>query len=384
MSPNFDKWVAFRRDLHRHPELSFQEKRTSEQVEKALAELGIESRRVAGTGVLADIPGGVERPLVALRADTDALPVREETGLEYASVNDGVMHACGHDGHTTMVLAAAEMLSKDGRLPAPVRLIFQPAEEKGLGALAMIAAGALDGVEMIFGGHVDRHYRTGQIVAHAGAVNASTDSFRIEIQGKGGHAARPHEGVDAVVVGSLLVMAIQTIVSREINPAHPSVVTVGRFDAGTASNVLAGRASLEGTIRAQEKTVRDHIVSSLSRICDSIGTLHNARVTMTLEEGTPPVVNPREMAEIARKAAVVVVGEANAVPLHTPNMGGEDFACYLERVPGCYVRLGARAPGREGFPAHSSKFEFDEAVLPIGARFFYEVARLAGGILASR
>jgi hippurate hydrolase len=384
MNPNFDKWVAFRRDLHRHPELSFQEKRTSEQIEKALAELGIESRRVAGTGVLADIPGGVEGPLVALRADTDALPVREETGLDYASVNDGVMHACGHDGHTTMVLAAAEMLSKDGRLPAPVRLIFQPAEEKGLGALAMIAAGALDGVEMIFGGHVDRHYPTGQIVAHAGAVNASTDSFRIEIQGKGGHAARPHEGVDAVVVGSLLVMAIQTIVSREINPAHPSVVTVGRFDAGTASNVLAGRASLEGTIRAQEKTVRDHIVSSLSRICDSIGTLHNARVTMTLEEGTPPVVNPREMAEIARKAAVAVVGEANAVPLHTPNMGGEDFACYMERVPGCYVRLGARAPGREGFPAHSSKFEFDEAVLPIGARFFYEVARLAGGILASR
>jgi hippurate hydrolase len=384
MNPNFDKWVAFRRDLHRHPELSFQEKRTSEQIEKALAELGIESRRVAGTGVLADIPGGVEGPLVALRADTDALPVREETGLDYASVNDGVMHACGHDGHTTMVLAAAEMLSKDGRLPAPVRLIFQPAEEKGLGALAMIAAGALDGVEMIFGGHVDRHYPTGQIVAHGGAVNASTDSFRIEIQGKGGHAARPHEGVDAVVVGSLLVMAIQTIVSREINPAHPSVVTVGRFDAGTASNVLAGRASLEGTIRAQEKTVRDHIVSSLSRICDSIGTLHNARVTMTLEEGTPPVVNPREMAEIARKAAVAVVGEANAVPLHTPNMGGEDFACYMERVPGCYVRLGARAPGREGFPAHSSKFEFDEAVLPIGARFFYEVARLAGGILASR
>jgi hippurate hydrolase len=384
MKPNFEKWVAFRRDLHRHPELSFQEKRTSEQIEKALAELGIESRRVAGTGVLADIPGGVEGPLVALRADTDALPVREETGLDYASVNDGVMHACGHDGHTTMVLAAAEMLSKDGRLPAPVRLIFQPAEEKGLGALAMIAAGALDGVEMIFGGHVDRHYPTGQIVAHAGAVNASTDSFRIEIQGKGGHAARPHEGVDAVVVGSLLVMAIQTIVSREINPAHPSVVTVGRFDAGTASNVLAGRASLEGTIRAQEKTVRDHIVSSLSRICDSIGTLHNARVTMTLEEGTPPVVNPREMAEIARKAAVAVVGEANAVPLHTPNMGGEDFACYMERVPGCYVRLGARAPGREGFPAHSSKFEFDEAVLPIGARFFYEVARLAGGILASR
>lgn len=385
MNPVFEKWVAFRRDLHRHPELSFQEKRTAEQIEKALAGLGIQSRRVAGTGVLAEIPGGA-RGLegVALRADTDALPIREETGLEYASVNDGVMHACGHDGHTAMVLSAAEMLSKDGHLPAPVRLIFQPAEEKGLGALAMIDAGALDGIAMIFGGHVDRHYPTGQIVAHAGAVNASTDSFRIRIEGKGGHAARPHEGVDAVVVGSLLVMAIQTIVSREINPAHPSVVTVGRFDAGTAPNVLPGRATLEGTIRAQEKPVRDHIVSSLSRICDSIGALHNARLTLTLEEGTPPVVNPKDMAEIARRAAVAVVGEANAVPLHTPNMGGEDFACYMEKIPGCYVRLGARAPGREGFPAHSSKFEFDEDVLPIGARYFYEVARIAGAILASR
>jgi hippurate hydrolase len=382
-----ERWVAFRRDLHRHPELSFQEKRTAEQIEKALAELGIKSRRVAGTGVVADIPsaaGGIEGPMVALRADTDALPIHEETGLEYASVNDGVMHACGHDGHTSMVLGAAEMLAKDRNLPAPVRLVFQPAEERGLGALAMIDAGALEGVEMIFGGHVDRHYPTGQIVAHAGAVNASTDSFRIEIQGKGGHAARPHEGVDAVVVGSLLVMAIQTIVSREINPAHPSVVTVGRFDAGTASNVLAGRATLEGTIRTQEKVVRDHIVSSLSRICDSIGALHNARLILTLGEGTPPVVNPKDMAEIARKAAVAVVGETNAVPLHTANMGGEDFACYMEKIPGCYVRLGARAPGREGFPAHSSKFEFDEEVLPIGARYFYEVARLAGGIVRAR
>ncbi len=387
MNREFEKWVAFRRDLHRHPELSLQENRTAERIEGALDQLGIAHRRAAGTGVLAEIPasrGGPSVPRVALRADTDALPIQEETGLEYASANDGVMHACGHDGHTAMVLAAAELLSKDGSLRAPVRLVFQPAEERGLGAVAMIEAGALDGVGMIFGGHVDRHYPTGQIVAHAGAVNASTDSFRIEIQGKGGHAARPHEGVDAVVVGSLLVMAIQTIVSREINPAHPSVVTIGRFDAGTAPNVLAGRATLAGTIRTQEKAVRDHIVSSLSRICESIGALHNARLRMILEEGTPPVVNPTDMAAIARRAAVAVVGEANAVPLHTANMGGEDFACYMEKIPGCYVRLGARAPGREGFPAHSSKFEFDEEVLAIGARFFYEVARLAGEVLASR
>jgi hippurate hydrolase len=234
---------------------------------------------------------------------------------------------------------------------------------------------------MIFGGHVDRHYPTGQIVAHAGAVNASTDSFHVEIRGKGGHAARPHEGVDAVVVGSLLVMAIQTIVSREINPAHPSVVTVGRFDAGTASNILAGRATLEGTIRAQEKAVRDRIVSSLKRICESVGALHDAQIRMTLEEGTPPVVNSEEMAKIAREAAIAVAGEENAVSLHTPNMGGEDFAFYMEKVKGCFVRFGARAPGREGYPAHSSRFDFDEDILPLGARYFHEVARIAGRAL---
>jgi amidohydrolase len=378
---------AFRRDLHRHPELAFQERRTAEKIEKELTRLGIAYESGIGqTGILAEIPAanGARGPWVALRADMDALPIHEETGLDFASVHEGVMHACGHDGHTTMVLGAAELLAGDGKLEAPVRLLFQPAEERGSGALAMIEAGALEDVAMIFGGHVDRHYTTGQIVTHAGAVNASTDSFRIGIEGRGGHAARPHEGVDSVVVGSLLVMAIQTIVSREVNPAHPSVVTVGRFDAGTASNVLAGRATLEGTIRAQEQIVRDHIVSALKRICDSVATLHGAHIELSVEEGTPPVVNPPEMAQIAREAASRVVGEENAVPLHTTNMGGEDFAYYMQKVPGCYVRFGARAEGEEGFPAHSSRFDFDETVLGLGARYFHEVAKLAGARLPKR
>ncbi|MGH9324844.1 MAG: M20 metallopeptidase family protein [Vicinamibacteria bacterium] len=383
-----ERMVAFRRDLHRHPELSYQEKRTAEQIRKALEKLGISHRTgIAETGIIAEIPaagGALEGPRIALRADMDALPIREETGLPFASVHEGVMHACGHDGHTAMVLGAAELLSREKDLPAPVRVLFQPAEERGSGAVAMIEGGALEDVAMIFGGHVDRHYPTGQIVTHAGAVNASTDSFRLEIQGKGGHAARPHEGVDAVVVGSLLVTAIQTIVSREINPAHPSVITVGRFDAGTAPNVLAGRAVLEGTLRAQEKSVRDHLVSSLTRVCEAVGNLHNAKISVTIEEGTPPVVNPKDMAEIARKAAGLVVGEDNAVSLHTPNMGGEDFAYYMEKIPGCYVRLGARAARDERGPAHSSQFDFDENVLPIGAQFFFEVARIAGQSLRAR
>lgn len=379
----YERLVAFRRELHQHPELSFQETRTAERICAELDRLGIEYRNgVAQTGIVADIPGrGDPKRKVALRADIDALPIHEETGLSFASENDGVMHACGHDGHTTMVLGAAELLSRDGELSAPVRLLFQPAEERGAGAKAMIADGALEDVSMIFGGHVDRHYPTGTIVTHAGAVNASTDSFRIEIRGKGGHAARPHESVDAVVVGSLLVMAIQTIVSREVNPAHPSVVTVGRFDAGTASNVIAGRAELEGTVRAQEKSVRDHVIASLERICDSLSQLHNATISITVREGVPPVINPPAMAELARRAASNVVGPDFAVPLQTANMGGEDFSYYMQEIRGCYVRFGAREQGREGYPAHSSKFDFDEAVLPIGANYFHRVAKIAAAAL---
>ena len=387
--PSFvERLTSFRRDLHRYPELAFLETRTSAKICEQLERLGISYKRgVAQTGIIAEIPGGgqnAETPRIALRADIDALPIHEETGLEFASKNDGVMHACGHDGHVTMVLGAAELLAKEGGLSAPVRILFQPAEEKGAGAIAMIEEGALDGVAMIFGGHVDRQYKTGEIVTHAGAVNASTDSFHIEIAGKGGHAARPHESVDTVVVGSHLVIALQTIVSREINPAHPAVVTVGRFDAGTTSNVIAGRALLEGTVRAQEQSVRDHVVASLRRVCESIARLHNVEIVIQVQDGTPPVINTPEMADIARRAAVAVVGEENAVPLRISNMGGEDFAYYIRKVPGCYVRLGAQAPGTEGHPMHSGRFDFDEDVLPIGARFFSEVARLAGKALRPR
>jgi hippurate hydrolase len=378
-----ERLIEIRRDLHRHPELAFREIRTAELICRELDRLGIAYQRgVAQTGIVADIPGrGDDSKKIALRADMDALPIQEETELPFSSENDGVMHACGHDGHIAMILGAAELLVRDGDLPAPVRLLFQPAEERGAGAKAMIAAGALDNVSMIFGGHVDRHYPTGTIVTHAGAVNASTDSFRIEIQGKGGHAARPHESVDTVVVGSLLVMALQTIVSREVNPAHPSVVTIGRFDAGTASNVIAGQAELEGTIRTQENSVREHVIASLHRICDSIAQLHNAEISMSVREGVPPVINPPAMAEIARRAASNVVGPDYAVPLHTANMGGEDFSYYMQKIRGCYVRLGARDEGREGFPAHSSQFDFDEAVLPIGANYFYRVAKIAGAVV---
>lgn len=382
LEPGFEeRLVAFRRELHENPELSFEEVETARRIARELDRIGIPYRTgVAGTGIVADLGG--EGPRVALRADIDALPIFEDTGLAFASRREGVMHACGHDAHTTMVLGAAELLARETSLPAPVRILFQPAEERGAGAKAMIEEGALDDVAMIFGGHVDRTYVTGQIVTHAGAVNASSDSFRIEIGGKGGHAARPHEGVDAVLVGSAIVTALQSIVSRELNPAFPAVVTVGRFKAGKAANVLAGRALLEGTIRTLDPNVRSEVIAAIERICRALGEAHRAQVRVEVSDGTPAVVNTKEMAELARAAAIEAVGPDAAVPLSMLNMGGEDFAFYLQKTRGCYVRLGVRGPGEEAHPAHSSKFDVDEAVLAIGARFFSRLVKLAGATLS--
>jgi hippurate hydrolase len=380
----FERLVEIRRDLHRHPELSWQETRTASQICAFLDELGIAYRnKVGGTGVLAEIPGATDAPSIALRADIDALPIFEETGLPFASEVDGVMHACGHDGHISMLLEAAALLAREPVLPAPVRLIFQPAEEVGRGAPAMIKAGSLDGVGMIFSGHLDRHYPTGTVIVTDGPVNAASDRFSIEIRGSGGHAARPHETVDAVVVGSLLVMAIQTIVSREVNPAHPSVISVGRFDAGTAGNVIAGHARLQGTIRTQDPEVRDYLHGSLQRITESVGRLHGAEIELQLVEGVPVLMNTPDMAELARRAAARTVGQMNVRSLDTANMGGEDFSCYLEEIPGCYVRFGARGEDMEGYPTHSSRFDFDEKALAVGAAYYRTIAKEAGRLMAS-
>ena len=376
-----ERMVAIRRDLHRYPELSWQEHETAERISAVLHELGIPHRRLMGTGVVADLPGTDGLPAVALRADIDALPIQEETGLPFASVNDGVMHACGHDGHTSMLLGAAELLARDGDLPTPVRLIFQPAEEKGAGAKALMEAGVLESVAIAFAGHLDRHFATGTLVVTDGAVSASTDHFKIRVTGRGGHAARPHETIDAVVVGSLIVTAIQTIVSREIDPTHPSIVTVGRFEAGKVPNVIAGQAELEGTIRAQDPGVREHLKKSIRRVAESIGQLHQAGLAVEVKGGTPPVVNSPHATALARQAAAEVVGEKCVRKLGRANMGGEDFAYYLEEIPGCYIRFGARPPGGKGFPAHSSRFDFDEDALPIGAAWMAEVARSAGAAL---
>ncbi len=375
----FARMVTLRRALHRWPELSWEETATAAAVAGELSRLGLAPRTgVAGTGVIADIPGRTDGPAIALRADMDALPIGEETGLPFASEVAGVMHACGHDGHTAMLVGAAELLLAGDPPPVPVRLIFQPAEEQARGAPRMVEEGVLDGVAMIFGGHVDRHYAPGEVAITAGAVNASTDRFTIVIHGRGGHGARPHEALDAVVVGCLLVTALQTIVSREVDPAQPSVVSVGTFDAGSAPNVIAARAELGGTIRAHDPDVRERLRQALVRISGAIGELHGAEIVVSFSSGTPPVINTPEMAELARSAAVSALGPERVREMRRVNMGGEDFACFLEHIPGCYVRFGGRAEGAESFPAHSSRFQWDERALATGARWMAEVARMAG------
>ncbi len=374
--------VALRRDLHRHPELAWNETRTAAKVCETLDALGIPYRSgVAGTGVVADLEGAAGAPLVALRADMDALPITEETALEYASDTDGAMHACGHDGHTAMLLGAAELLQRERELPCPVRLIFQPAEETGTGAPAMIEEGALDDVQLVFGGHLDAAYDSGEIVVHQGAVNASTDEFVIELAGPGGHAARPHETVDPIVAGSLIVSALHAIVARSGEPSQAAVVSVGQFDAGTASNIIASRARLRGTLRALEPAVRAQLLDAMRQIAESTAGAQGVSATVEIVAATPAVLNAPQATSLARDAAALVVGPGGVKPLRWPNLGGEDFGFFLERVPGCYVRFGAH-PAGEGFPAHSSRFRFDEQALALGAAYFYHVAVRAGRFLA--
>jgi amidohydrolase len=373
----YPRMVALRRLLHRHPELAFEEEETAGMVMKELDCLGIPYQYGGvGGGVVARIVGKPQTPAVALRAEMDGLPGDESTGLPFTSLNPGRMHACGHDGHMAMLLGAAALL-KDDPPPGNVLLIFQPAEERGAGSRVILRSGALAGVRAIFAGHVTRHYRVGEIMVAPGVITAQSDGFQIQIQGRGGHGARPHEAVDAVVVAGLLIMAVQTLVSREVNPVHPSVITIGQVSAGSAPNVIAETATLHGTIRTTLPEVRKHLFQGLKRVARAIGELHDARIDVAINEGYPPVVNTPGESDIARRAAVAIVGERGLAPMEHPSMGSEDFAYYLREIPGCYVRFGARREGWEDIPLHSPAFDFDEEALKIGAAFFDRVARNA-------
>jgi hippurate hydrolase len=374
--------IELRRDLHQHPELSWKEHRTATRLADAVTALGaVDVRRVAGTGVVARFAGkNRNAPLVAVRGDIDALPIEEATGLPFTSSAPGVMHACGHDIHGTWAVGAALLLARN---PAAgdVLVVLQPAEEVGEGARAILETGALDEVKAIFGGHVDRRFAVGQIVADDGPLAASADTFEIELVGKGAHGARPHESADPIVGAAALISALQTIVARRIDPAAAAVVTVGSIHAGTAPNIIPERAVLTGTLRATTPETRAAIGTEVRRIAESVAESYRLTARATVNLGTPPIVNPPNAARWARQAAAAVLGEVAVVPFGVTNMGGEDFAFYLERIPGCFMRIGAREEGGERLAAHSPRFTAAEESIFVGAAVLAEAARVASAAL---
>jgi len=374
----FSRLVMLRRWFHQHPELAFEEADTAQRIIAELERLKI-ACDYAGVGhaVIGRIPGcDPKKMAIGLRAEMDALPGKESTGVSYASIILGKMHACGHDAHMAMLIGAADMLARDPP-PGPVNLIFQPAEESGGGARTAITDGALKNVAAIFAGHVSHEYTTGQIMVRDGSVTSQSDRFLIRVRGKGGHGARPHEAIDAIVITGFLITAIQTLVSRETNPLYSAVVTIGKVRAGSAANVIAEEAELKGSIRTFRQEVRHNIHHGMERMISAVAELHNAEIELSITEGYPPVINEPKAAAVARAAAREVADNDHVVAAEFSSMGSEDFSYYLGHVRGAFVRFGARPPDWEPIPLHSPAFDIDEKVLAVGARFYNHVARLA-------
>jgi amidohydrolase len=358
-----------RRVLHRHPELSLQERDTAELVARRSADLGFTVRTgVGGTGVLADLDSGRPGPTLMLRADMDALPIVERGDHRVVtSAVDGVMHACGHDGHVAMALGAASALvglrdSWGGR----IRLCFQPAEETASGAMPMIDDGAAEGVDRVLGIHLWAPLQTGRVAVKSGVIFGSADSFSVTIQGRGGHGGMPHTAIDPVVVTAQVILAIQTIISRETSPFSPAVITIGRVTAGTAFNVIADSAELLGTTRAIEAGERDRLLQRIAEIATAVASGYGAQAIFWRGSGCPPVVSDAATAELVRNAAAATVGDDH-VDIAVPLTVGDDVACFLERAPGCYFLVGAGHPELGPVPPHhSADFDIDEAALPVG------------------
>lgn len=375
--------LDLRRDLHAHPELAFTETRTCAVLERALQQANpVSVQRVAGTGLVARIRGrDPKAPVVAVRGDIDALPIHEATGLPYASRQPGVMHACGHDVHASWAVGAAWLLAQR---PAAgdVLVVLQPAEETGEGAAAILAAGALDEVAAIFGAHVDRRFPVGQVVAQAGSLAAAADTFTVVLHGRGAHGARPHESADPVLGAGMLIAALQGIVARRVNPSVPAVLTVATMQAGSAPNVIPEQATIGGTLRATDPVTRALLADELTRVAHGIAMAHQLTAEVQIELGPPPIVNPEQQAAWAHRAAASVLGAEAVVPLGITNMGGEDFAYYMERIPGAFLRIGAREHGGEPTPAHTPRFFAADGSLFVGAAVLAETARVASGALA--
>lgn len=362
--------VADRREIHRHPELMYEVHQTAALVVKRLQELGIETRTgVGGTGVVGLLRGGRPGKTVLLRADMDALPIAERNKHDYCSQNPGVMHACGHDGHTAMLLGVARVLNDmRGEIRGSVKFMFQPAEEGGAGALKMIEQGVLEDphVDGAFALHVDALHYVGEVALRSGPTMAAADRFTITVRGKGGHAARPHLAVDPVVVAAHVVTALQTIVSREVDPNDQAVITVGSLTSGTAFNVIPDDATINGTVRTYNPKLRGQIEKRLGELASGVAAGMRATAETQYFPGYPPLVNHEVGVELVRDAVSEAIGP-QAVVEKEQVMGAEDFSYVLQRVPGAMFHLGVRDRSwAEPRPIHSSSFDMDENALPIG------------------
>ena len=371
-----------RRALHRVPETSYEEFETARLIRAELDRLSI--AYIAGvdrapTATVATI-GDVTKPCVALRADIDALPIEERSGVAYASTRAGFMHACGHDGHTSILLATAALLkARVDALPVCVKLIWQPAEEGGAGANRLVQAGVLDGrvgpkVGAIYGLHGWPGLPVGTVSTRPGPLLAATDTFRVTFRGRGCHGAFPHLGRDPIVCAAEAILSIQLIVSRELDPTEPGLITVGIVRAGTATNVIPDEARIEGTIRTLTPEVRRMAAAALRRRVEGVAAANDCTATIELSDGYPATINDDDRARFVRETAVGALGASRFVPAARPAMGGEDFAYYAQAVPACFFLIGVTPPEQPSPPPlHSDRFDFADSAIATGVRMFVEL-----------
>ena len=378
--------TELRRDLHAHPEIGYEEHRTSGVIASELEALGIEHATglAGGTGVLAWLPGDGDQDAIGLRADIDALPITEETNAPWASTIPGRMHACGHDGHTAILLGTAGNLARisaDRGLPRPVVMIFQPAEEGGGGGARMVEDGVLDGtvapdrIERIYGLHGWPHAPAGSAGTRPGPLLAASDRFEIEIEGVGSHAAWPQGSRDPVIAAAAITTALQTIVSRNCDPLDAAVVTVTMIEGGTAFNVIPRTARLGGTARSLQPEVRDLLETRIDEIATGIAAAHGCKAVANYQRGYPVTVNEPGATGIFERVAREEIGDGNWFPVERPVMGGEDFAFYGERIPACFFLLGQQAEDADPMPPlHSPKYDFNDGTIETGIRLMTRLA----------
>lgn len=367
--------VQWRRHLHQRPELGFEENLTADFITQQLTKWGIEHQTgIAETGIVATVQGNRPGPVLAIRADMDALPIQELNQVPYRSLHDGKMHACGHDGHVTIALGTAYYLFQHrDTFAGTVKFIFQPAEEGPGGAKPMIEAGVLSqpDVDAIIGLHIWNNLPLGTVGVRSGPLMAATEYFNCTIQGRGGHGALPHQTIDSIVVGAQVVNALQTIVARNISPIESAVVTVGEFHAGTAVNVIANSARLNGTVRYFSPDYRDLLPERIEAIIAGVCQAHGASYQFDYQRLYPPVINDSTMAELVRSVASSVIETPAGVVPECQTMGGEDMSFFLQEKPGCYFFLGSANPSLNlAYPHHHPRFDFDETVLGTGVEIF--------------